>query len=113
MDSDSKKIFSIFDQKNKKLPNSPTMKNNDKVEKNISVTFLSEESKSLISDSLKVTSKNVLDSAPLSEKMRPCKLKDYIGQTHLIGTDTVLYSLLKNEVIPNMILWGPPGCGKV
>lgn len=51
--------------------------------------------------------------APLAEKMRPDTLEEYIGQTHLIGENTLLYNLLKNNEIPSMILWGPPGCGKV
>ena len=51
--------------------------------------------------------------APLAEQMRPRELNDYIGQTHLIGPKTLLYDLLQNDTIPSMILWGPPGCGKV
>ncbi|KAL7302200.1 hypothetical protein TKK_0004875 [Trichogramma kaykai] len=50
--------------------------------------------------------------APLAERMRPNELDDYVGQSHLIGPNTLLCNLLKNEEIPNMILWGPPGCGK-
>jgi putative ATPase len=50
---------------------------------------------------------------PLTERMRPNSLSDYIGQSYLIGPETVLYNLLKTGVIPSMILWGPPGCGKV
>ncbi|KAJ8686287.1 hypothetical protein QAD02_022081 [Eretmocerus hayati] len=52
------------------------------------------------------------DHLPLAEKMRPNKLDDYIGQSHLIGPKTILNDLLKNGEIPSMILWGPPGCGK-
>lgn len=51
--------------------------------------------------------------APLAEKMRPNNLEDYVGQKHLVGEKTLLYDLLKNNEIPSMILWGPPGCGKV
>jgi len=45
--------------------------------------------------------------------MRPNNLEDYVGQKHLVGEKTLLYDLLKNNEIPSMILWGPPGCGKV
>lgn len=51
--------------------------------------------------------------APLAERMRPNELEDYIGQNHLIGPKTLLHDLLKNNEVPSMILWGPPGCGKV
>lgn len=51
--------------------------------------------------------------APLAEKMRPNEFEDYVGQAHLIGKNTLLHDLLKNNEIPSMILCGPPGCGKV
>ncbi|XP_011494365.1 PREDICTED: ATPase WRNIP1-like isoform X2 [Ceratosolen solmsi marchali] len=49
---------------------------------------------------------------PLTKRMRPNNLNDYVGQSHVIGPKTVLYNLLKTGVIPSMIVWGPPGCGK-
>ncbi|XP_014219993.1 ATPase WRNIP1-like [Copidosoma floridanum] len=52
------------------------------------------------------------DSVPLSERMRPADIISYVGQTHVIGQDSMLYKLLTNTEIPNIILWGPPGCGK-
>lgn len=58
-------------------------------------------------------STNIKDSAPLAEKMRPSDLISYIGQTHVLGPESVLYKLLIKTEIPNIILWGPPGCGKV
>jgi hypothetical protein len=50
---------------------------------------------------------------PLAEKMRPKTLADYVGQEQAIGQKTMLHSLLENNTIPSMIIWGPPGCGKV
>ena len=50
---------------------------------------------------------------PLAERMRPCSLDDYVGQTKVLGSDSLLRSLLEADEIPSMILWGPPGCGKV
>lgn len=45
--------------------------------------------------------------------MRPKTLDEYIGQNHIIGNNTMLRQLLIKKDIPSMILWGPPGCGKV
>ncbi len=49
---------------------------------------------------------------PLAIKLRPNKLKDVIGQSHLVGKDKVLYNLVKNKKIFSMILYGKPGIGK-
>ncbi|XP_063234678.1 ATPase WRNIP1-like [Bacillus rossius redtenbacheri] len=51
-------------------------------------------------------------SVPLAEQMRPSDFGDYVGQSHVLGRDTILRSLLERQDIPSMILWGPPGCGK-
>lgn len=45
--------------------------------------------------------------------MRPTTLTGYVGQAHILGPSTVLFQLLHKSEIPNIILWGPPGCGKV
>ena len=52
------------------------------------------------------------NSSPLAERMRPTSLKEYVGQKHIIGEKTFLFSSLKEGRIPSMILWGPPGVGK-
>lgn len=49
---------------------------------------------------------------PLAEKMRPKKLSEVIGQTHLTKKDGLLYLLAKNKQPTSLILWGPPGTGK-
>ena len=51
-------------------------------------------------------------SSPLAERMRPTTLEEYVGQKHIIGEKTFLFSSLKEGRIPSMILWGPPGVGK-
>nr|XP_012143014.1 PREDICTED: ATPase WRNIP1-like [Megachile rotundata] len=55
---------------------------------------------------------SIQEHFPLSEKMRPKCLADYIGQQHVVGSDTVLQQLLTKGHISSMIFWGPPGCGK-
>ncbi|HOO68069.1 MAG TPA: replication-associated recombination protein A [Bacilli bacterium] len=49
---------------------------------------------------------------PLAIKMKPNKLKDIIGQEHLVGKDKVIYNMVKNKKIFSMILYGNPGVGK-
>uniref|UniRef100_K3X2A4 AAA+ ATPase domain-containing protein n=1 Tax=Globisporangium ultimum (strain ATCC 200006 / CBS 805.95 / DAOM BR144) TaxID=431595 RepID=K3X2A4_GLOUD len=51
-------------------------------------------------------------SAPLAERMRPSSLDDLVGQDELLGPGKLLSSLIHADRVPNMILWGPPGCGK-
>lgn len=48
----------------------------------------------------------------LQNKMRPSKLKDVVGQSHLIGKDKILTNLVKNKALFNMILYGKSGIGK-
>lgn len=62
-----------------------------------------------------VKNKNTYDrtfSVPLALQMRPKTLDNFIGQCHILKEGSVLRSLLDQVIIPNMILWGPPGCGK-
>lgn len=49
---------------------------------------------------------------PLAIKMCPTKIKDIVGQEHLIGKDKVIYNLIKNKKLFSMILYGKPGIGK-
>ena len=49
---------------------------------------------------------------PLALKLRPKKLSDIVGQTHLIGKNKVLSNLVKNNKLFSMILYGKPGIGK-
>ena len=49
---------------------------------------------------------------PLAERMRPFSLDNYIGQSHLLGTNSSFRIGLDKGLIPSMILWGPPGVGK-
>ncbi|CAI4735493.1 BBL_G0044470.mRNA.1.CDS.1 [Saccharomyces cerevisiae] len=50
---------------------------------------------------------------PLSEKLRPKELRDYVGQQHILSQDNgTLFKYIKQGTIPSMILWGPPGVGK-
>jgi putative ATPase len=49
---------------------------------------------------------------PLSERMRPTTLEEFVGQEHLLGPGKLLSAALSSGHLPSLILWGPPGCGK-
>jgi len=44
--------------------------------------------------------------------MRPKRLDDYVGQSHLMAPGAALRLSIEKNDIPSMILWGPPGVGK-
>ena len=48
----------------------------------------------------------------LADKLRPKKLDDIIGQSHLIGEGKILTNLVKNKKLFSMIFYGKPGIGK-
>src|SRR4030067_2429358 len=49
---------------------------------------------------------------PLADRMRPKDLKEFVGQKHLIGSGKIISVLLKQDQVPSLICWGPPGSGK-
>jgi putative ATPase len=50
-------------------------------------------------------------AAPLAERMRPRSLDDVCGQ-ELVGPQGLLRSLIEQDRVPSMILWGGAGTGK-
>ena len=51
-------------------------------------------------------------SEPLSYRMMPTNLDEYMGQEHILAKDKILYRTIKADRLSSIILWGPPGCGK-
>lgn len=49
---------------------------------------------------------------PLAERVRPTNLVNYIGQQHIIGIDSGLRKAIEQNLLPSILLWGPPGVGK-
>lgn len=49
---------------------------------------------------------------PLAARMRPRKISEVCGQKHILGVDSLLPRLIKNNTFGSIILYGPPGCGK-
>jgi len=48
----------------------------------------------------------------LQNKLRPNKLKDVLGQEHIIGKNKILNNLVKEKKLFNIIFYGNTGCGK-
>lgn len=44
--------------------------------------------------------------------MRPSKLNEVIGQTHLLNDGEILRQIVRKKEPVSLILWGPPGSGK-
>lgn len=53
-----------------------------------------------------------MTTTPLAERLRPRSLEDYIGQTHLVGSDGIIRRMIETGRVNSFILWGPPGVGK-
>ena len=49
---------------------------------------------------------------PLADRIRPTKIDEVVGQSHLIGKGKVLRTLIESGNLPNMIFYGPSGTGK-
>ncbi|MBQ7313323.1 MAG: replication-associated recombination protein A [Clostridia bacterium] len=49
---------------------------------------------------------------PLADRVRPESFDDIAGQAHLFGPNGILRRMVSRGVIPSMIFFGPPGCGK-
>ena len=55
---------------------------------------------------------NLIQDAPLAERLRPQTLDEVIGQAHLLGPGKPLRVAFETAKPHSMILWGPPGVGK-
>lgn len=56
--------------------------------------------------------KDLKANAPLAERMRPRRIEEFLGQSHLLGPGKILDRILRNQHLQSIIFWGPPGCGK-
>ncbi|KKP79877.1 MAG: hypothetical protein A2271_01325 [Candidatus Moranbacteria bacterium RIFOXYA12_FULL_35_19] len=52
------------------------------------------------------------NNIPLADRIRPENLEDFFGQEKLISKKSFFSNAIKNDSVPSMILWGPPGSGK-
>ena len=49
---------------------------------------------------------------PLADRVRPSRIDEVCGQSHLLGTGKVLRRIIDSGNIPNLIFYGPSGVGK-
>lgn len=49
---------------------------------------------------------------PLADILRPTSLEEMVGQTHLLGKDSLFRKVIESKKVPNMIFYGPAGTGK-
>lgn len=55
---------------------------------------------------------NAKEESPLAKRMRPTTLEEVVGQEHILGSDKLLYRVIKADKLSSIILYGPPGTGK-
>ncbi len=60
------------------------------------------------------TNATVADAGPrpLADRLRPARLNEVIGQSHVVGPDGSLTRMIEGGTLPSLIFWGPPGVGK-
>ena len=51
-------------------------------------------------------------TSPLSARMRPRSLEEYIGQKHVLGEGMLLPRAIESDRLSSLIIYGPPGVGK-
>jgi putative ATPase len=49
---------------------------------------------------------------PLAARMRPRNLREFVGQSHLLGEGELLWRLLQARRLGSVLFYGPPGTGK-
>ena len=52
------------------------------------------------------------DTEPLAARMRPTTIEEVVGQEHILGEGKLLRRVIEADRLTNIILYGPPGCGK-
>ncbi len=55
---------------------------------------------------------NLKNTAPLAERMRPTSLDEFVGQSHIVGKNSLLRRAILADRLGSCIFYGPPGTGK-
>src|SRR3990170_702066 len=55
---------------------------------------------------------NLRQVQPLSARMRPRSLAEFVGQQHFLGEGKLLWRMLRAKRLGSVIFYGPPGTGK-
>jgi putative ATPase len=56
--------------------------------------------------------REMLKTSPLSVRMRPQTLEEYVGQAHILEEGKLLTRAIESDRVTSLILYGPPGTGK-
>lgn len=67
------------------------------------------QSRSLFED---IESQNLRSAEPLAARMRPRRLDEFVGQTHILGPGKLLRRMIDASRLGSILLSGPPGSGK-
>jgi putative ATPase len=51
-------------------------------------------------------------NAPLADRMRPLVLAEIVGQARIVEEGGFLAEAIREDRVPSLLLWGPPGSGK-
>ena len=51
-------------------------------------------------------------NTPLAARMRPRTLEEFVGQTRILGPDSLLRRAIEEDALTSVIFFGPPGVGK-
>jgi len=65
-----------------------------------------------MADLFESNKKNIKKHYPLSVRMRPRNLNEFVGQTHILGKGRLLRRAIDADRLTSLILYGPPGTGK-
>ncbi len=52
------------------------------------------------------------NSRPLADILRPKTIDEIVGQRTLLGPGGLIRQMVESGHLSNLLLWGPPGCGK-
>jgi len=70
------------------------------------------EDSSLLVDFSQKLKSQVNQNQPLSVRLRPQDLDDFVGQQHILGKGKLLRRAIEADKLSSLILYGPPGTGK-
>src|SRR5881227_798408 len=59
-----------------------------------------------------VAKESLFQHQPLAARMRPRTLREFAGQTHILGPGQLLRRAIEADRIQSLIFYGPPGTGK-
>jgi putative ATPase len=60
----------------------------------------------------KIEGENLQRNRPLAARMRPQRLDEFVGQSHILGPGKLLRRLIDSRRLNSILLYGPPGTGK-